>query len=174
MSPIHSMGDEMAGASRNDTFVLIRIDRIFRRQLRPRMTLPEAERCNISLPMFGWILSGKSAGPQRSLRLFLTLLLCVQALVTAAHIHSSHYYVADAARSEVIQRSPGDSPSSGDPADCAICHLHSLMDDALLPSGIALVASAILALWAARACGLSPNSCARTRGWLSRAPPALR
>jgi hypothetical protein len=123
--------------------------------------------------MSGRSLIEKSLGRGRPLRFLLVLLLGLQALVAAAHFHSSYYYPADPANSQISPRSSGDRPSTDDPADCSICHFLSLMGDALLPSGIVFFLSGTLLWWSINAALPGQTHCARSRGWRSRAPPVL-
>ena len=123
--------------------------------------------------MASWSLLEKSSGRGRTLKRLLVLLLGLQALIAASHFHSSHYYPADPANSEISSRSTGERQSTDHPADCSICHLLSLVGDALPPSGIPLFLTGLLIWWGANAALPAQAHGARSPGWRSRAPPTL-
>lgn len=107
---------------------------------------------------------------RRSLRLLLAVLLGVQTLIAASHLHSGYVYSANG---EMSSRSSGDQKPTADVVDCPICHLLSLMGDAAPPPAVAAILSAILIL-----CGNTPFLGAQAHhaqwsGWRSRGPPAV-
>ncbi|MFT3977442.1 MAG: hypothetical protein QM688_10070 [Sphingomonas bacterium] len=111
-------------------------------------------------------------GKGRRLRLFLAVLLGIQALIAGAHFHSCCARPADRGNCEISLRPSGDLQSKSDPADCPTCRLISMMGGALLPSAIGFFLSGIVISWVAGA-AFPPQACpARSQGWQSRAPPA--